>query len=333
MRPSSITATVDFECNGVQHGFLKLPHSHDFSAWGSIMIPVTVVKNGEGPTALLSGANHGDEYEGPIALFELANKLTPEEVSGRVIIVPAMNYPAFRAGKRTSPIDSGNLNRLFPGKPDGTVTEKIADYFHRFLLPLSDFVLDLHSGGRTLTFLPFAATSRSTDEALQARGIAAMRAFNAPYSTLLMEIGGAGMYDESAEAMGKVFVTTELGGGGSASAATAAIAKRGVRNFLKHAGILDGEPELSATVELDIPDDTCFVTAETSGLLEICVDLGETVRSGDLVARVHDPERTGSAPVDYLATMDGLLVGRHFPGLVQIGDPIVMLAVPRESSS
>ena len=157
LRPSPITASVDFEAEGVQHGFLRLPYSRDDSAWGAIMVPVTVVKKGEGPTALLTGGNHGDEYEGPIALFDLAQKLTAEEVTGRVIIVPAMNYPAFCAGTRTSPIDKGNINRIFPGRPDGSVTEKLADYFTRVLLPLSDIVLDIHSGGKTLTFLPFAA--------------------------------------------------------------------------------------------------------------------------------------------------------------------------------
>ena len=95
VRPSPVSATVDFGVDGVQHGFLRLPYSRDDAAWGSVMIPVTVVKNGEGPTALLTGANHGDEYEGPIALFELARSVRPEDVTGRVIIVPAMNQPAF----------------------------------------------------------------------------------------------------------------------------------------------------------------------------------------------------------------------------------------------
>ena len=67
----------DFERDGVQHGFLKLPHSRDESAWGAVMIPITQISNGSGPTALLTGANHGDEYEGPIALFDLANTLRP----------------------------------------------------------------------------------------------------------------------------------------------------------------------------------------------------------------------------------------------------------------
>ncbi|MFL6535947.1 MAG: succinylglutamate desuccinylase/aspartoacylase family protein, partial [Pseudomonas sp.] len=176
-----ISATVDFSREGVQHGFLKLPYSRDDSAWGAVMIPITVIQRGSGPTALLSGGNHGDEYEGPVALSKLAQQLTAEEVSGRVIIVPFMNTPAFHAGRRTSPIDKGNLNRSFPGRPDGTVTEKIADYFNRTLLPLADIVLDIHSGGRTLDFLPFAACHVLPDKQQQARCEAGMLAFNAPY--------------------------------------------------------------------------------------------------------------------------------------------------------
>jgi N-alpha-acetyl-L-2,4-diaminobutyrate deacetylase len=183
MRASPITATVDFEAEGVQHGFLKLPHSHDASAWGAVMTPITVVKRGEGPTALLTGANHGDEYEGPIALFDLASRLTAEEVSGRVIIVPAMNAPAFRAARRTSPIDGGNMNRVFPGRPDGGVTEKIADYFQRSLLPMADLVLDIHAGGKTLEFVPFAAAHQLTDTDQQEKAMAAVAAFGAPYSS------------------------------------------------------------------------------------------------------------------------------------------------------
>ena len=97
-----------------------------------------------------------------------------------MIIVPFMNMPAFRAGRRTSPLDGGNLNRSFPGRPDGTPTEKIADYFIRTLAPMADFVLDLHSGGRTLDFLPFAAAHRLASARQEAACIAAMRAFNAP---------------------------------------------------------------------------------------------------------------------------------------------------------
>lgn len=324
--PSPIAPTVDYDADGLQHGFLRLPHSHDESAWGAIMIPIAVVKNGAGPTALLTGANHGDEYEGAIAMFKLASDLSPAEVTGRVIIVPAMNLPAFRAGRRTSPIDQANLNRRFPGRPDGSVTERIADYFQRHLLPLADYVLDLHSGGKSLEFVPFAAVHALEDKTQQARSEALMEAFGAPYSMVLFEMDTAGMYDTAAEAMGKIFVSTELGGGGTTTAYTVAIADRGVRNFLRAAGILNGAPSAAETIKLEMPDADCYVISESNGVLEPCVDLGQVLRAGQSVARVYDGERTGVAPREYQALRDGILVGRHFPGLVRVGDCIAAVA-------
>jgi N-alpha-acetyl-L-2,4-diaminobutyrate deacetylase len=324
-----ITATIDFDQDGVQHGFLKLPHSHNDSAWGSMMIPITVAQNGEGPTILFTGANHGDEYEGPIALYDLAQSINPNHLNGRVIIVPAMNYPAFLAGQRTSPIDGGNLNRVFPGNPSGTLTEKIADYFQRTLLPMADYVVDFHSGGKTLSFLPFCCAHVLEDKAQQARCVAAMQAFNAPYSMMLLEIEAANMYDTAAESQGKTFISTELAGGGSASAETVAIAKKGIRNVLRHAGITLGELEVDDTINLDMPDQNCCVFSESDGLLELCVDLGAEVKAGDLLGRVHNMKRTGQVPTDYYSKIDGVFSGRHFPGEIAMGDSLGVVAVTR----
>lgn len=327
MKPNPIRATVPFNEDGMHHGFLRLPYSRDDSAWGSVMIPICVVRNGDGPTALLTGANHGDEYEGPIALQSLAYSLNLTEVTGRIIIIPAFNYPAFRAATRTSPIDSGNMNRSFPGRPDGTVTEKIADYFQRTLVPMADVVLDIHAGGKTLDFLPFAAAHVLDDKEQQRACVAAMRAFNAPYSMMLLEIDSAGMYDTAAEEQGKVFVSTELGGGGTATKNTIAVAKKGTRNFLIHSGILNGKLEVAQSIELDMPDGDCFVFSEQDGLIESCAELGQSIDKGDIVARIWPTDRTGIAPAEYRARRSGTLSGRHFPGLVHSGDFLAVIAV------
>lgn len=326
--PSPVTPTIDLDAPGASHGFLRLPWSRDDSAWGSVMIPIAVLRGGDGPTALLIGGNHGDEYEGPVALFDLARRLDPAELAGTVIIVPALNWPAFRAGTRTSPIDRGNLNRSFPGSPLGTVTEKIADYVTRALLPRADIVLDIHSGGRTLDFLPFAAGHRLADAEQERRVHAAVAAFGAPYAMQMLEIDAVGMLDTTAEAMGKVFVTTELGGGGTARAETVAIARRGVRNLLVHAGILRGAPVPAPTRWLDMPGADCFTFAEEAGLVEPLVDLGASVRAGEMVGLIHPATRTGLAPSPLRAGLDGLLVARHFPGLIAPGDCAAVVAVP-----
>lgn len=326
MSTNPIVATVDFEKPGIQHGFLKLPNSDERAAWGAVMIPVTVVRNGSGPTVLVTGANHGDEYEGPAALLNLCNEISPGDVTGRLIMVPMMNYPAFCAGRRTSPLDGGNMNRVFPGRADGSATEKIADYFSRTLIPMSDFVLDIHSGGKTLNFVPFAAAHVLADKEQQSRCEAAMRAFGAPYNVLLRELDSAGMYDTEAENQGRVFVSTELGGGGTITARSVSIARSGIINFCVHAGVLNRMPTDSEGIALEMPSEGCFVTAENSGLLEILADLGDPVTSGQLLARIHNIEQTGIPPVIYHSTHDGLLIGRHHPGLIRPGDVIAVMA-------
>ena len=327
MPGNPITPTIPLNEDGVHHGFLRLPYSRDDSAWGSVMIPITVIKNGIGPCALLTGANHGDEYEGPVALMDLAVSLKPEDIEGRVIIVPAMNYPAFRAGTRTSPIDRGNMNRSFPGSPSGTVTEKIADYIQTVLLPEASIVLDFHSGGKTLDFIPFASAHVLENKEQQAACVAAVEAFNAPYSMIMLEIDNVGMYDTSVEDQGKTFVTTELGGGGTSTARSNAIAKKGVRNVLKHTGIMKGEPEIAPSVMLDMPDDDCFVFSQDDGMIEAVRDLGDEVQKGEVVARVWPTDRTGRPPVDYRARRSGIVASRHFPGLVKAGDCMAVVAV------
>lgn len=328
MTVSPVSPTIPLDAKGAHHGFLRLPHSRDDSAWGSVMIPISVISCGQGPTALLTGGNHGDEYEGPIALQDLASTLDPATISGRVIILPMMNLPAFAVGRRCSPIDGGNMNRSFPGRPDGTVTQKIAHFIATELVPMADIVLDYHSGGRTLDFLPFAAAHILPDKGQEAKCVAAMKAFDAPYSMQMLEIDNVGMFDTEVETQGKVFVTTELGGGGTSTAASVAVARKGARNLLIHAEILEGVPETAGSVMLDMPDARCFVFSEHPGLLEPMVDLGATVEEGQPIARLWPADRSGAPPRQLCARLSGLLTARHFPGLVAMGDCVGVIAQP-----
>ena len=112
----------------------------------------------------------------------------------------------------------------------------------------------------------------------------------------------------------------------SASARSIEIARKGVRNLLIHSRILIGELELGASVALDMQDDNCFVFARDDGLFETRFDLGESVEMGDIIARIWPLDRTGVAPINYCAARGGLLVSRHFPGLVKAGDCLAVIA-------
>ncbi len=161
---SLIASDIDYERTGLQTGTLRLPYSHDRSAYGHVPIPVAVLNAGPdtGPTVLLTGGNHGDEYEGPIALMKLMRRLPAMSIRGRLIVIPGLNFPAFANGTRTSPIDKGNLNRLFPGARNGSPTEMIAHYVETELLPRADVVIDLHAGGASVrSARPVGGTPRN----------------------------------------------------------------------------------------------------------------------------------------------------------------------------
>lgn len=323
---SPINPTVALDEPGVRHGHLHLPHSRDDSAYGAIMIPISVIVNGDGPTVLLTGGNHGDEYHGPLALTKLVNSICAEEVTGRIIVVPYMNYPAFTAAVRNSPIDGANLNRVFPGSPTGGVTHKIADYLTRYLLPLADAVLDIHDGGKTLEFLPMAASHVMDDKEAEARNWEAALAFGAPYATKLVELDMLGMWDAVVEDSGTPFLSTEIGGGGTTRPSSTAVTADGVQNVLQHWGVLAGEPGPSSSTVLDIPDDGAYLISEDEGLLEWLVELGDSIEAGQPVARIYNTVKLGATPIDVPATIDGLIAMRHFPGLVKMGDAIAMQA-------
>ena len=136
-----IHTSLDFDKPGKQQGFLQVPYSHNLGGWANVMIPMTIVSRGKGPTVLVLGGNHGDEYQGQIAIMKLARELEAEKLSGRLILIPSLNFPAARTSTRLSPIDGTNMNRAFPGEAEGPVTSQIAHYLRTVQFPLSDATL------------------------------------------------------------------------------------------------------------------------------------------------------------------------------------------------
>ena len=112
------------------------------------------INNGEGPSVLLCGGIHGDEYEAQVVLRQLITRLEATAVSGRIFIVPSLNFPAAQNGKRLSPLDGQNMNRVFPGRSDGTPTERLAAFLTGTLFPLVDLLIDVHAGGRDVSVVP-----------------------------------------------------------------------------------------------------------------------------------------------------------------------------------
>ena len=330
---SRLLSDLDYERDGKQVSYLRAPISTNDSAYGTVLIPIIVVKNGRGPSVLATGGVHGDEYEGPIILSKLARELAPALIRGRIIILPALNLPAVEAGTRLSPLDGKNLNRTFPGERDGTITSAIAHYVDSVLFPLCDIVIDLHSGGRSLAYLPTVAMHYLEDRARTEATLAGLKAFGAPIGLIGRDLDDSGLLDYSAEAQGKITITTELGGAGMISNETLRIGETGVRNLLKHFALVEGEivtPESQGrapTRLVETPDLACFALAPEDGIYESFLELNEEVEAGASLGQVHFIGRPEREPEMVTAKRAGLLIARRAPGRVRRGDCIALLAV------
>src|SRR6185437_7852991 len=171
-------------------GQLQIPRSSNESGWSSLYVPVVCIKNGSGPTALVLGGNHGDEPEGHIAALKLARDTRPEDVRGRLIVIPCLSPEASRAFTRLWP-SGANFNRAFPGSPDGSPDQQLADYLTRALIPLSDLVCDIHSGGRSMLALPWSEMHLVDDPTQRRRMVEAMLAWNTDYHSSTSTSPGA----------------------------------------------------------------------------------------------------------------------------------------------
>ena len=120
-------------------------------------IPVTVIygKN-RGKTICISAGIHNCEYTSIQTAIDLANEFNPDNINGILIILHTVNYSGFfKRVPRIVPEDNKNLNRVFPGEENGTVSEKIAFAFSKYLYPQLDFFIDLHGGDLFEEVMPF----------------------------------------------------------------------------------------------------------------------------------------------------------------------------------
>ena len=325
---SRLSADIDLAAEGKATGFVRVPHSVHRSAYGWIPIPIVRIKNGHGPNVLLQAGNHGDEWEGQIGLGNLIRSLEPKDIKGRLVILPSANFPAAMAGQRTSPIDDGNLNRSFPGDPDGTITQQIAHWIEHALLPGFDYSFDFHSGGSSLTYIPSALAPRHEDGARMEKVVGLLKAFGAPVSYIAaVPQGGGRTFTSASYRQGVLSMGTELGGGGLVTPQSLAVIDAGLRRVLAHVGLLQGPvPAPSPTRLTEIGGDDYYVYASDGGLFEPLVDLGAEVKAGQPAARIHFHHTPWREPDLLPFKRDGLVLCKRVPARCERGDCLFHLA-------
>ena len=324
---SRLRLTLDLQRAGRQTGDLLVPWSDNRNPLGRYPVPVITLAGAPGPVVLILGGVHGDEFEGPSAIMRLARGLKPEELCGRVIMLPCTNAAAFSASSRCSPLDGGNLNRAFPGDPDGSPTAMIADWLQSWMIPQCDAVIDLHSGGKASVFVPCSLPQAGINPVLDSANLALATAMGLPVIWQLGPQNDDRSVNAACARAGVPCVAAELGGGGGVDPVITDMAEAGLRRVLHYLGVLGSAPPLpdgANGVRVAIIDPADQLTAPARGLFDRCCRAGQRVAQGDLAGWLHFPEEPVRASVPLRFPQTGLLLAHTARGLV---DRVEMLAL------
>jgi uncharacterized protein len=271
-----------------------------------------------GPTAALVGGIHGDEFEGPSALWRLAAALDPAQLAGRVLIVPLAHGAAFAAGSRTSPVDGQNLARIFPGDAGGTPSLRLAHDLFARVVARADFLVDCHSGGMRLAFLPvagFYGEQPDITSEVAAGSLALAKEMGLPQLWRLP--GRAGVLSFEAMRRGIPAAGCEIGGRGGLLAADSDRYLQGLRRVLAKRGLI-AAPALPAAPAYRSCLEGDWALAPVGGFIDNHVELGERVTAGALLATITSPLGTTFARLT--AAAEGIVMGVRHLRSIQAGE-------------
>lgn len=252
-----------------------------------VQIPLAIIRsNNDGPTLNVHGGIHGNEYEGMYAIIRLISESSPENLKcGTLILTPVVNTLAFSWVMRQNPMDSKDLARSFPGTPSGTVSQAIAYTFFNKVVKRSDYVIGLHSAGEALRILPFTeffdAEGRMGEESLamaKAFGIRYLRRMRArPEATVTCTLKAVGE--------GIPAIEPEIGGEERCNPENAEVYINGVKNVMRHLGMLAGRTESPLSFSYF---DGKWVSFGKGGFFMPTAKLGQEVNKEDQIAILHD---------------------------------------------
>ena len=254
---------------------------------GKFRLPAAVL-HGEQPgrTMLITAGVHSGEYVGIQAAIELSQKLKIEKVTGTVIIVKVMNRTAFeKRGGSLGYADQKDLNRVFPGKEDGTETERLAWTAAKELLPSADYYIDLHSGDDYEQLTPYVYYAGRADREVSAMSRRMAEQVDVPYM-VKSDVASGGAYNYAAsQRIPSILI--ERGGMGGWTSEEVRSTRRDVRNILCHLGIYRGQKDYRTYYPLEVTD-VCYQDASQDGLWYPCRKPGDMIHRGEKLGEVRD---------------------------------------------
>jgi predicted deacylase len=312
-------------------GFIEIPRGYD----PETRIPVTVITGAHpGPTLALIAGIHGSEPSPIIALQRVRAEIDPHVMRGCVIIVHIANLPSFTL--RTiyrGPWDQKNLNRVFPGRTDGTASDRIAHAITTQVIDQCDFLIDMHSGDGNESLRPYSYWFKlGIDERVDDRAKQMALAFGLDHIVVDRnrpnDRNASVFCSNTAHLRGKPAITTEAGSAGVPTESAIALNQQGAIGVMRHLNMIPGHRAL-----LERPywiDPSEVLTSPETGTWQPTVQADETVAKGALIGRVSD--YFGEIIAEVRAPMDGLVLYVVVSPAMTKGEPICMIGRARREN-
>jgi predicted deacylase len=269
-------------------GWIEIPSGSD----AALRIPVAVVHGGKpGPVLALVAGSHGTEYASIVALVDLIDALEPSSISGSVIVVPIINTASFdRVVPHLNPVDGKNMNRTYPGRPDGTQSERASFAITKQVVEQSDHLIDFHGGDLDESLRPYSYWSKTSHEPQDRISREMVLAFGLDH--IIVSTGrpadpNASIYlENTASTRGKPSITVEAGHAGTVMLEDVDALVRGTLSVMRHLKMLPGDP---TPVESPVWIGALHnVTADVGGIFRPLVARGTYVQKGMKMGTVSD---------------------------------------------
>jgi predicted deacylase len=287
-------------------GYLEVPKKAD----GGTVIPVTILHGAHpGPVLACVAGVHGYEYPPILALYNLKDRVDPKTLRGTLILVHIANVPTF-AGRAIyyTPGDHKNLNRLFPGDANGSISQRIAFVINEEVISRADALLDMHGGDGNEALMPYTYWMVGADEALNEKSKALALAFGLRHiiidNTRGQVLAESKYLGNTALLRGKPAITTETGALGSVAPEYVRMAENGVVQVMRQLGMVEG-PVKPAQDPVWI-DRYEVLNSASTGLFTPLVRMGEAVVAGQKLGFVTD--YLGRPAEDVRAPFEGIIL-------------------------
>jgi len=274
----------------------------------------------EGATLVITGGIHAAEYASIAAALEAGQNLDPESLSGQVIIIPVVNMPGFSARSiYICPLDGVNLNRVFPGKPNGSASEQIAHWVFGNAILQGDCYVDMHGGDLVEALTPFTIFHRTGNPKVDDASLEYARVFGIPY---LVASESKGSTFSAASEAGIPGILTEAGGQGIWRRSDVNLHIEGLNRLMRHMGMLTGGA--LPRKESQVLEKFIWLRSEFDGFYYPEVEVDDKVSQGQKLGKITDFQgnelQTITAPESgtVLFLVTSLAINKNDP-LISIG--------------